>query len=125
MAASLAEGGHAAVADNQSRAGRPPPVRNNRAISTGATDAMADQATYEFTVNGTLIKTPHEKLMAADVIRLAIEYGAATGKPEDYVLVSLDPDRQFKSDDSVDLLDYKGVRHRKIRPHPSRLNPRS
>ena len=118
MAASLAEGGHAAVADNQSRVGRPPPVRNNRAISTGATDAMADQATYEFTVNGTLIKTPHEKLTAADIIRLAIEHGAAAGKPEDYVLVSLDSDSQFKSDDVVDLLDYKEFVTEKSGPTP-------
>ena len=68
---------------------------------------MADQAPYEFTINGTLIKTPHEKLTAADVIRLAIEHGAATGNPDDYVLVSLDSHRQFKAGDIVDLLEDK------------------
>ena len=68
---------------------------------------MADQTIYEFTVNGTLLKTSHEKLLAADIIRIAIEHGAATDKPDDYVLVSLDPDRQFKADEIVDLLEYK------------------
>ena len=70
---------------------------------------MNDKTVYEFTVNKTLIKTPHEKLSAGDIIRLAIVQGASgvSGKPEDYVLQSLDPDREFKSDDIVDLLEYK------------------
>ena len=69
-----------------------------------------DNAThYEFTVNKTLIKTSHEKLAAGDIIRLAINQGAGgiSGKPEDYVLQSLDPDREFKFDDIVNLLEYK------------------
>ena len=70
---------------------------------------MDDKTLYEVTVNKTLIKTPHEKLSAGDIIRLAITQGAGgiSGKPEDYVLQSLDPDREFKSDDVVDLLEYK------------------
>ena len=70
---------------------------------------MDDKTVYEFTVNGTPIKTPHEKLSAGDIIRLAIKQGAGgvSGKPEDYVLQSLNPDREFKSDDIVDLLEYK------------------
>ena len=70
---------------------------------------MNDKTVYEFTVNKTLIKTPHEKLSAGDIIRLAIVQGASgvSGKPEDYVLQSLDPDREFKPDDIVDLLEYK------------------
>ena len=70
---------------------------------------MNDKTVYEFTVNKTLIKTPHEKLSAEDIIRLAIKQGATgvSGKPEDYVLQSLNPDRDFKSDDIVDLLEYK------------------
>ena len=70
---------------------------------------MNDNTVYEFTVNETLIKTPHEKLSAGDIIRLAIKQGASgiSGKPEDYVLQSLDLDREFKSDDIVDLLEYK------------------
>ena len=70
---------------------------------------MNDKTVYEFTVNKTLIKTPHEKLSAGDIIRLAIVQGASgvSGKPEEYVLQSLDPDREFKSDDIVDLLEYK------------------
>ena len=70
---------------------------------------MDAKTVYEFTVNNTLIKTPHEKLSAGDIIRLAINQGASgvSGKPEDYVLQSLDPDREFKSDDIVDLREYK------------------
>ena len=70
---------------------------------------MADNTVYEFTVNGTLIKTPHEKLSAGDLVRLAFEQGAkgVSGKPEDYLLQSLNPDRDFKPDDIVDLLEYK------------------
>ena len=64
---------------------------------------------YEFTVNGTLIKAVDEKLSACEIIRLAIKQGASgiSGKPEDYVLQSLDPDREFKSDDIVELTEYK------------------
>ena len=70
---------------------------------------MNDKIVYEFTVNTTLIKTPHEKLSAGDIIRLAITHGAGgiSGQPEDYVIQSLDPDREFKSDDIVNLLEYK------------------
>ena len=70
---------------------------------------MNDNTVYEFTVNGTLIKTPHEKLSAIDIILLASKQGASgvTGNPEEYVLHSLTPDREFKSDDIVDLLEYK------------------
>ena len=71
---------------------------------------MDNATSYEFTVNNTLlIKTPHEKLAAGDIIRLAIKQGAGgiSGKPEDYVLQSLDPEREFKSDDIVNLGEYK------------------
>ena len=82
---------------------------------------MNDKTLYEFTVNGTLIKTPHEKLAADDIIRLAIEQGASgvSGNPEDYVLQSLDhPDREFKSDDIVDLQEYKAFITEKSGPTP-------
>ena len=79
---------------------------------------MDDKPAYEFTVNGTLVKTPHEKLAASDIIRLAIRHGAAAGKPDAYVLVSLDPDRPFKSDDIVDLLEYKVFVTEKSGPTP-------
>ena len=68
---------------------------------------MDKHAFFEFVVNGTLIKTTHEKLTAIDIIRLAIEHGAVSGKPEDYLLESVEPPREFKSDDIVDLLEYK------------------
>ena len=81
---------------------------------------MDDKTVYEFTVNKTLIKTPHEKLTAGDIIRLAIKQGATgvSGKPEDYVLQSLDPDRDFKPDDIVDLLEYKAFITEKSGPTP-------
>ena len=81
---------------------------------------MNDKTVYEFTVNKTLIKTPHEKLSAEDIIRLAIKQGATgvSGKPEDYVLQSLNPDQEFKSDDIVDLLEYKEFITEKTGPTP-------
>ena len=81
---------------------------------------MDDKTVYEFTVNETLIKTPHEKLSAEDIIRLAIKQGATgvSGKPEDYVLQSLNPDQDFKSDDIVDLLEYKEFITEKTGPTP-------
>ena len=81
---------------------------------------MDDKTVYEFTVNETLIKTPHEKLSAGDIIRLAIKEGATgvSGKPEDYVLQSLNSDRDFKSDDIVDLLEYKEFITEKSGPTP-------
>ena len=81
---------------------------------------MDDKTIYEFTVNQTLIKTPHEKLSAGDIIRLAIKEGASgvSGKPENYILQSLDPDRDFKSGDIVDLLEYKEFVTEKSGPTP-------
>ena len=81
---------------------------------------MDDKTVYEFTVNETLIKTPHEKLSAEDIIRLAIKQGATgvSRKPEDYVLQSLNPDQDFKSDDIVDLLEYKEFITEKTGPTP-------
>ena len=81
---------------------------------------MNDKTVYEFTVNKTLIKTSHEKLSAGDIIRLAVKQGAGgvSGKPEDYVLQSLDPDREFKSDEIVDLLEYKEFITEKSGPTP-------
>ena len=81
---------------------------------------MDDKTVYEFTVNETLIKTPHEKLSAEDIIRLAIKQGATgvSGKPEDYVLQSLNPDQDLKFDDIVDLLEYKEFITEKTGPTP-------
>ena len=62
---------------------------------------------FEFIINGKTIKTTHEKLAAIDIIRLAIEQGAVSGKPEDYVLQPIDSAQEFKPDDIVDLREYK------------------
>ena len=69
--------------------------------------ASTNNAPYTFTVNGQEIKTPHEKLAAQDILQLAINAGAITGKPDDYVLESHEPSHQFKADDIVDLTQYK------------------
>ena len=73
---------------------------------------------FEFVVNGTTIKTTHEKLAAIEIIRLAIEHGAVSGKPQDYVLESVDPAREFKPDDIVDLREYKRFVTEKTGPTP-------
>lgn len=81
---------------------------------------MGDTTVFEFTVNQTPIKTSHEKLSAGDIIRLAIKHGAGgiSGKAEDYVLQSLEPEQEFKSDDIVDLLEYKEFITEKSGPTP-------
>ena len=68
---------------------------------------MGQDTIFEFTVNGELIKTTEEKLIASDIINLAIKNGAISGKPEDYVLEAVDSDREFKPDDIVDLSEFK------------------
>ena len=62
---------------------------------------------FTFTVNGTAIKTLHDKLVAADILKLAAEEGAMPNKPEDYVLETADDNLQFKSEDWVDLQQHK------------------
>ena len=62
---------------------------------------------FEFTVNGTAIKTEHEKLIASDILGLAERAGAIPNKPENYRLESSDHEHPFKSDDWVDLREYK------------------
>ena len=79
---------------------------------------MADEIIYEFTVNGITIKTPHEKLAAGDIINLAIVHEAIAGTPQGYILESLNPEREFKPDDIVDLLEYKAFTAVKSGPTP-------
>ena len=69
--------------------------------------STSDEMVYSFTVNGTAIKTPHEKLTAADILRLAINHGAISGKPEDYILEDRETEREFKADDVVDFTEFK------------------
>ena len=64
-----------------------------------------DQFTIE--VNGVEIKVNHEKLIAADILKLAAGHGAFSGKSEEYVLESNEPEREFKTDDWVDFHEYK------------------
>ena len=44
---------------------------------------MAD---FTFKVNGVQIDTPHQKLVAHDILELAEKKGAIPGKPEGYIL---------------------------------------
>ena len=62
---------------------------------------------YSFKVNETEIATEHEKLIAADILRLAERAGAIPNKAENYVLETADEKIQFKSEDWVDLLEHK------------------
>ena len=80
--------------------------------------ANANDAVYSFTVNGVEIKTPHEKLTAGDILRLAIGNGAISGKAEDYILESHEPERQFKADDVVDLTEFNDFITEKTGPTP-------
>ena len=63
---------------------------------------MAD---FTFKVNGVQIDTPHQKLVALDILKLAKEKGAIPGKPEEYILQGdKGPDKgKYKADDWVDL----------------------
>ena len=62
---------------------------------------------FTFVVNGTEIKTEHEKLVAADVLRLAEKAGAIPNKSENYTLETADTKHSFKNDDWVDFREYK------------------
>ena len=81
---------------------------------------MADQANPQFTieVNGVEIKVDHEKLLAEDVLRLAAQHEAFPHKPEEYILASDDPKREFKTDDWVDFHTYKVFHAERSTPTP-------
>ena len=80
--------------------------------------ATGNDALYSFIINGIEIKTPHEKLTAGDILQLAIKNGAISGKPEDYILESHEPERQFKADDVIDLAEFKDFITEKSGPTP-------
>lgn len=69
--------------------------------------ASQSKGSFTFTVNDTEIQTEHEKLMAADILSLAEQAGAIPNKPESYFLETADEQHRFKSDDWVDLQEYK------------------
>ena len=62
---------------------------------------------FSFTVNDTEIETQHEKLIAADVLKLAEQAGAIPNKPETYFLETADEKHPFKNEDWVNLQEYK------------------
>lgn len=59
---------------------------------------MAD---FTFKVNGVQIDTPHQKLVAHDILELAEKKGAIPGKPEGYILQG--DKGQYGWNDWVDL----------------------
>lgn len=77
---------------------------------------------FTFVVNGIEIKTTHEKLVAADILKLAVDNGAIQGKPEDYILESDEPEHTFKDDDWVDFREYKEFITEKSGATPVALN---
>ena len=58
-------------------------------------------AEFTFKVNGVQIETPHQKLVARDILKLAKEKGAIPGNPEEYILQG--DKGKYKADDWVDL----------------------
>ncbi|MCY4489650.1 MAG: hypothetical protein OXF11_21420 [Deltaproteobacteria bacterium] len=56
---------------------------------------------FELKVNGIEIKTPHQKLVAHDILELAEKHGAMPGKPNEYILQG--DKGQYGWDDWVDL----------------------
>ena len=65
---------------------------------------MTTATKFKFTVNDVQLESEYEKLTGLEILEMAAERGAIDGKPEDYILQSLDADdRQYKPDDPVDL----------------------
>ena len=65
---------------------------------------MTNEATFKFTVNEMQFESEYEKVTGLDILEMAAEGEAIVGKPEDYILQSLDvDDQQYKPDDPVDL----------------------
>ena len=65
---------------------------------------MVNATTFKFIVNDTQFESAYEKVTGLEILEMAAERGAIGGKPEDYILQSLDADdRQYKPDDTVDL----------------------
>ncbi|MYJ94802.1 MAG: hypothetical protein F4053_04190 [Proteobacteria bacterium] len=62
---------------------------------------------FSFTVNDTEIRTQHDKLIAADILKLAEEAGAFPNKSEDYFLETADEKHRFKNEDWVNFHEYK------------------
>ena len=59
------------------------------------------EKSYSFKVNGVEIQSPHQKLVALDVLKLAKDKEAIPGKPEEYILQG--DKGKYKLDDWVDL----------------------
>lgn len=66
-----------------------------------------DKEIFAFTVNGDEIKTEHEKLIAADILRLAKDAGAIPANPDNYQLETVEGNNKFKQEDWVDLREFK------------------
>lgn len=56
---------------------------------------------FTFKVNGEQFQSPHQKLVALDILKLAKDKGAIPGNPEEYLLQG--DKKQYKPDEWVDL----------------------
>ena len=63
--------------------------------------AVDKKKEFNFKVNGIEIETPHQKLVAHDILELAEKRGAMPGKPEEYILQG--DKGQYGLNDWVDL----------------------
>lgn len=73
---------------------------------------------FTIEVNGIEIKVQHEKLVASDVLELAIKHKAITGKSDQYILESEDPRKEFKPEDWVNFHEYKEFSAERSAPTP-------
>ena len=80
---------------------------------------MTTTTKFKFTVDNTEFESEYEKLTGLDILEMAAERGVIDGKPEDYILQSLDADdRKYKPEDPVDLsVDHQFIAL-KIGPTP-------
>ena len=70
-------------------------------------DEDKDQFNTSITINDMEVKVHFEKLVALDVLALAVEQGVIGTKPENYVLESKNPPHTFKHEEWVNFLEYK------------------
>lgn len=77
----------------------------------------------DITVNGVGIKVDHEKVLASDLLALAVKHGAISGSPDEYVLLSKEPEHEFKANDWVALLEYKEFYTERSTPTPVAGSP--
>lgn len=65
---------------------------------------MSMTKVFTFKVNDTEIASEFRKVLARELLELAVKNGAVQGRPEDYILKSLTKhNKQYQWDEEVDL----------------------